>query len=92
MSDVRRMNVALTRAKHFLFVIARCKSISVNPYWGQLVKHAKDSRAVVTVPRSFVGSDAKLSVLKVEDPDKTDGKRRKLEKQSSLSSEGEIRV
>uniref|UniRef100_A0A7S3QDL7 WW domain-containing protein n=1 Tax=Chaetoceros debilis TaxID=122233 RepID=A0A7S3QDL7_9STRA len=92
LSDVRRMNVALTRAKHFLFVIARCKSISVNPYWGQLVKHAKDSRAVVTVPRSFVGSDAKLSVLKVEDPEKLGVKRRKMEKKSSLSSEDEIRV
>ena len=33
LSDVRRMNVALTRAKHFLFVIARCQSIVVNPYW-----------------------------------------------------------
>lgn len=33
LSDVRRMNVALTRARHFLFVIARCESIVVNPYW-----------------------------------------------------------
>jgi hypothetical protein len=50
LSDVRRMNVALTRAKHFLFVIARCKSIIVNPYWKDLVEHARDTNAVVTVP------------------------------------------
>jgi senataxin len=50
LSDVRRMNVALTRAKHFLFVIARCKSIVVNPYWKDLVEHARNTNAVVDVP------------------------------------------
>lgn len=50
LSDVRRMNVALTRAKYFLFVLARCKSIEVNPYWRDLVDHARESRAVVRVP------------------------------------------
>jgi senataxin len=50
LSDVRRMNVALTRAKFFLFVIARCESIVVNPYWRDLVDHARDTNAVVSVP------------------------------------------
>jgi len=50
LSDVRRMNVALTRAKHFLFVIARCESIVVNPYWKDLVQHARETNAVVRVP------------------------------------------
>lgn len=50
LSDVRRMNVALTRAKHFLFVIARCESIVVNPYWSDLVQHARENRAVLRVP------------------------------------------
>mmetsp|Transcript_15732 Transcript_15732/g.23157 ORF Transcript_15732/g.23157 Transcript_15732/m.23157 type:complete len:1124 (-) Transcript_15732:204-3575(-) len=50
LSDVRRMNVALTRAKHFLLVIARCNSIVVNPYWRDLVSHAKENNAVVKVP------------------------------------------
>lgn len=50
LSDVRRMNVALTRAKHFLFILARCKSIQVNPYWRDLVDHARESKAVVRVP------------------------------------------
>lgn len=45
LSDVRRMNVALTRAKHFLFVIARCDSIIVNPYWNDLVQHARETNA-----------------------------------------------
>ena len=50
LSDVRRMNVALTRAKFFLFILARCKSIVVNPYWRDLVEHARESNAVLRVP------------------------------------------
>lgn len=50
LSDVQRMNVALTRAKHFLFVIARRKSIIVNPYWRKLVDFARSKSAVIQVP------------------------------------------
>jgi hypothetical protein len=50
LSDVRRMNVALTRAKHFLFVICRCESVVVNPYWRDLVNHARETDAVIRVP------------------------------------------
>jgi hypothetical protein len=52
LSDVRRMNVALTRAKHFLFVIARCSSIVVNPYWRDLVEHARETDSIIEVPMS----------------------------------------
>lgn len=70
LADVRRMNVALTRAKHFLFVIARCSSIRVNPYWRDLVKHASGQSAVVKVPFSCRSSQCftfpQLSTLKAE--------------------------
>jgi hypothetical protein len=59
LADVRRMNVALTRAKFFLFVIARCQSIVVNPYWSDLVKHAQETGAVLKVP--MVGRGARSS-------------------------------
>ena len=65
LSDVRRMNVALTRAKHFLFVIARCQSIVVNPYWRDLVQHARESRAVVSVPNKNFGD---LTSWQLEQP------------------------
>jgi senataxin len=61
LSDVRRMNVALTRAKNFLFVIARCQSIVVNPYWNDLVEHARETNAVVKVPILGGGSAKKPS-------------------------------
>ncbi|KAL9184986.1 hypothetical protein ACHAXT_002763 [Thalassiosira profunda] len=50
LSDVKRMNVGLTRSKHFLFVIARCSSITVNPYWRRLVDFAKSKHAIIQVP------------------------------------------
>ena len=49
LSDVRRMNVALTRAKFFLFVVARCTTISMNPYWKDLIQHARESNAVIRI-------------------------------------------
>ena len=53
LSDVRRMNVALTRAKHFLFVIANTRSIVVNPYWRDLVEQARTTNAIIPVPMSI---------------------------------------
>lgn len=63
LSDVRRMNVALTRAKYFLFVIARCESIVVNPYWFDLVQHARETNSVVRVPMLGIGATASFGQL-----------------------------
>ena len=63
LSDVRRMNVALTRAKHFLFVIARCNSIVVNPYWNDLVQHARENQAVLHVPILQQGNRNKPTIF-----------------------------
>jgi senataxin len=49
LSDVQRMNVALTRAKHFLFVIARCRTILINPFWRDFVAHARKERAILRI-------------------------------------------
>jgi len=49
LSDVRRMNVALTRAKVFLFLITRCESVVVNSYWKELVTHAQGQGAVLKI-------------------------------------------
>jgi hypothetical protein len=44
------MNVALTRARHYLFVIARRMSIISNPYWNKLVDFATTKDALICVP------------------------------------------
>ena len=70
LSDVRRMNVALTRAKYFLFVIARCESIVKNPYWADLVAHARDKSSVIRVPTNRQKqSFAELASLKALKPE-----------------------
>ena len=49
LSDVQRMNVALTRAKNFLFVIARCRTILVNPYWRDFVGFARSQESILRI-------------------------------------------
>ncbi len=49
LSDVQRMNVALTRAKHYLFVIARCRTILINPYWRDFVAHARKQHSIIRI-------------------------------------------
>lgn len=78
LSDVRRMNVALTRAKYFLFVIARCDSIVVNPYWRELVDHARETSAVLAVHKTRNNGFTDLVDLDPECPESF-GKRKRVE-------------
>lgn len=45
-SDYRRMNVAITRAKHCLFVIGNENTLSRDKNWNSLVKYCKDQAKV----------------------------------------------
>ena len=42
LADIRRMNVALTRAKYGLFVVGRCSALSADPNWDLLIYQAKN--------------------------------------------------
>ena len=44
LSDMRRMNVAITRAKIGLFIVGRADTLSLNPTWALLVDNAKRTR------------------------------------------------
>lgn len=50
LSDIQRMNVALTRAMNFLFVVCRQRSIMANPYWRDLVSYAREQNAIIQIP------------------------------------------
>jgi hypothetical protein len=58
------MNVALTRARHYLFVIARRRSIMVNPYWKKLVDYARTKNALIHVPMPDDGRRSRPSHLR----------------------------
>ena len=42
--DERRMNVAITRAKHFLFVVGNSRTLGKNEKWKQLIQECKGTR------------------------------------------------
>jgi senataxin len=45
LADMRRMNVALTRAKLGLFVVGKSKALAENKQWAKLIDHAKSIQA-----------------------------------------------
>ena len=46
-SDVKRMNVALTRARYSMIIVGNSKSLESNPTWKALLDHAKEKNAIV---------------------------------------------
>ncbi|KAJ3676832.1 hypothetical protein LUZ60_002556 [Juncus effusus] len=52
-ADVRRMNVALTRAKFSLWILGNAKTLSVNPHWYDLIQDAKNRNLFVSIRRPY---------------------------------------
>lgn len=41
LNDYRRMNVAITRAKHFLWVVGNQKTLNKNQHWAKFIDYSK---------------------------------------------------
>jgi superfamily I DNA and/or RNA helicase len=52
LSDIRRLNVAITRSRYGLFIVGSGDTLSSNRYWRYLLKYARETKAVVTVPNN----------------------------------------
>ena len=50
LSDIRRMNVALTRAKYGLFVVCHALTLRQNRHWSALLDHAQTQGALFGIP------------------------------------------
>ena len=49
MSDPKRLNVAITRAKHALFVFGNVSTFKKDPTWKAYLEHHGDSATIKTV-------------------------------------------
>eukprot|EP00472_Partenskyella_glossopodia_P012562 CAMPEP_0197538068 /NCGR_PEP_ID=MMETSP1318-20131121/58741_1 /TAXON_ID=552666 /ORGANISM="Partenskyella glossopodia, Strain RCC365" /LENGTH=338 /DNA_ID=CAMNT_0043096389 /DNA_START=169 /DNA_END=1185 /DNA_ORIENTATION=- len=57
LADIRRMNVALTRARHACWVVGNSSALSVNPHWRSFLDHCKEHG-------SFVSSSAASDIMR----------------------------
>ena len=48
LANLRRMNVAITRAKHGLIIVGHTKTLSKNKHWKIVVKYFKEKKCFVT--------------------------------------------
>lgn len=90
LSDRRRMNVALTRARFGLYVIGNSDTLLKNHIWNSLILHASDSDSVVTLTEATdnlrhqcMNGNGKLLAL-----DTTSNSERKINEDRSETNSG----
>ncbi|XP_062185215.1 probable helicase MAGATAMA 3 [Phragmites australis] len=67
-SDFRRMNVAITRARSAVLVVGSASTLKQDKHWNNLVESAKERNRYFKVPKPFTAffTEDKLKTMKVE--------------------------
>lgn len=64
LSDSRRLNVAITRAKCSLFLIGKSSTLLQNQLWRSLIEDAKNRKMFVPFDSTFWQEQKRLSIRK----------------------------
>ncbi|KAI8927981.1 AAA domain-containing protein [Entophlyctis helioformis] len=68
-SDVRRMNVALTRARHSLIILGNVASLGTNLVWRELINNAKDRNMCLKITSGDLHVSGKHDFTNLVGPD-----------------------
>uniref|UniRef100_M8BTR5 Helicase SEN1 n=1 Tax=Aegilops tauschii TaxID=37682 RepID=M8BTR5_AEGTA len=52
-ADVRRMNVALTRARFSLWIVGNARTLQTNSHWASLLQNAKERNMLISVQKPY---------------------------------------
>lgn len=52
-ADVRRMNVALTRARLSLWIVGNARTLRINSHWDSLVQNAEERNLFISIKRPY---------------------------------------
>ncbi|XP_072147579.1 uncharacterized protein [Setaria viridis] len=52
-ADVRRMNVALTRARLSLWIVGNARTLRINSHWDSLVRNAEERNLFISIKRPY---------------------------------------
>ncbi|KAI9094369.1 hypothetical protein DFS34DRAFT_247146 [Phlyctochytrium arcticum] len=68
LNDQRRLNVAITRAKHSLYVIGNDKTLKSNPMWNKLLRHCFSNEGYVNLIehkrfRSYISEVKRIAAM-----------------------------
>ena len=72
LSDYRRMNVALTRAKHHLFVIGNSKTLNQNKNWNKFITHCKQNKRITQYHSKLEMEKSPCFIIKQNEINKND--------------------